>query len=63
MSRPVDAKAASGDLPISALLGTGMQQARIPGQRHNDRASVHQIHTQAVFGKTYVFYLFPPGLI
>lgn len=40
---PVDAGARAASFPIAELLGRGLEQGRIPGQRHADDASVHEL--------------------
>src|SRR5271166_1790718 len=46
--RPVNAVAASGNLPIAALLGGSLEQPWIPGERDRDGAAVLQAHAQRV---------------
>jgi hypothetical protein len=47
--RPMDAEAAARDFPAGELSRGRLGKARIPGQRHGDRSSIHQFHGQAVF--------------
>jgi hypothetical protein len=41
--RPVDAESTPGHTPVSALLGGGRKEARIPYERHRDGAAVQEI--------------------
>jgi hypothetical protein len=43
---PVDTVTASGNLPIAALLGGGVRQPWVPGQRSRDGAAVLQANAQ-----------------
>jgi hypothetical protein len=45
---PVNTEARSSYLPVRALLGSCMEQARIPGQRHTDRSPILQVHDEKV---------------
>ena len=44
--RPLDTVAASGNLLIAALLGGGLEQPWIPGERDRDGAAVFEAHAQ-----------------
>jgi hypothetical protein len=48
---PVEAVASTGDLPIFALGGSGVEQAGIPHERHADNAAVAQGDAQGVVGE------------
>ena len=44
---PMDSETRSASLPVGALIGGGVEQAGIPGERHRDRAAVLEIDNQA----------------
>src|SRR4051794_40897457 len=44
----MDAIPASSELPIRPLLRACVEEARIPGQRHGDRAAVEQLDLQLI---------------
>src|SRR5262249_20198912 len=48
---PMDAVATAGDLPVLSLCLSRIQQARIPGQRDDNRAAVHESDAQGVLSK------------
>ena len=47
--RPVDPVAGAGYLPVCALLGGGVKQARVPRERYGNRTAVRQVGAQRVF--------------
>src|SRR5207244_3065570 len=51
--RPVDAAATGDEPPGTPLLGRGVHQPRVPGQRHGDGAAVGQVHGQGVLAYRY----------
>src|SRR5271157_3925551 len=51
---PVDTVAASGNLPVAALLGGSVEQPRVPCERDGDGAAVLQANAQRVPIKRYV---------
>jgi len=55
---PVDPISAAGDLPMGTLRDRGVQEARIPPERHRDRAPVHQTHGQRILGEPHVCHSF-----
>jgi len=67
---PVDSISAAGDLPTGTLRRGCVQEARVPCERHRDRASIHQVHRQRILGEPHVCHSFigchyrsPPAFI
>ncbi len=48
---PMDTVAAAGNLPVVALRCAGIEQPRIPDERHGDDAAIAQAHADGVVGK------------
>src|SRR5271165_2616303 len=53
---PVKAIASARNLPVLALGGRGVEQARIPGERHSDNSAVAQGYAQRVGSESHVQY-------